>query len=128
MTPLKPDVLKLLALIACLPFWVTAQETGDNPLDNFDGSKQEITEVDKESREEDTEESPGSGKVSLGELSKDQINTDKMSESLENKLESEIAKGNVIEELIKESLDKTKPALSSTGLELNVPDVFPTDI
>ena len=120
--------LKLLGFYSCLTFAAVAQEEKDDPLNNFDGSNQEITEADPEAQKDKVEGESGSGKVSLGELSKDNIKQDKMVESLENELESENAKGDKTEELIQSALEKMQLPLSASGLELNQPEIFPADI
>jgi len=128
MTLSHKDILRLLAFLMVLPLLILAQEKKDDPLENFDGSKVESTEVDPDAEKTEDKEDPGSGKISLGELSEDSIKQDKMSESLENELESENAKDDQLGELIRSSLEKMKPALSASGLELNQPEVFPADI
>ncbi len=120
--------LKLLGFYSCLAFAAVAQEEKDDPLNNFDGSKQEITEADLEAQNDKVEEESGSGNVSLGELSKDNIKQDKMVESLENELESENAQGDKTEALIQSALEKMQLPLSASGLELNQPEIFPADI
>jgi hypothetical protein len=113
-----------------LPLLLLGQEEKkkDDPLQNFDGSKAESTEVDPETGKKEKLEDPGSGNISLGELSKDKVDQEKMSEALENELEAENAKGEGVEELIRESLERMRPALTASGLELNQPEVFPADI
>jgi hypothetical protein len=125
----KHRIRILVALIA-LPLFLFAQEEKkkDDPLENFDGSKAEATELDPEAEKNKEQEDPGSGKISLGELSQDKVDQSKMSEALENELEAGNAKGQAVDELIRESLEKMKPALTASGLELNQPEVFPADI
>ena len=122
--------IQLLAVLLALPLFLFAQEQKkkDDPLENFDGSKAESTEVDPEAEKNKDQEDPGSGNISLGELSKDKVDQDKMSEALENELEAENAKGEAVDELIRESIERMRPALSASGLELNQPEVFPADI
>ncbi|MCZ6671673.1 MAG: hypothetical protein O7C75_01915 [Verrucomicrobia bacterium] len=119
---------QLLAVITCCQFLASAQEKKDNPIENFDGSNKEITEVDPEAKNDESTDESGSGKVSLGELSEDNIQHEKLEESLENELESANAKGSKVDELIESALEKMRPALSASGLELNQPEVFPADI
>lgn len=129
MTYLSKYRIKILATLIAMPLLLLAQEEKkDDPLQNFDGSKAESTEVDPEAKKIEDLEDPGSGKISLGELSKDKVEQDKMSEALENELEAENAKGEGVDELIRESLERMKPALTASGLELNQPEVFPADI
>ena len=120
----------LLAALLAVPLFLFAQEEKkkDDPLENFDGSKAESTEVDPEAEKNKELEDPGSGKISLGELSQDKVDQEKMSEALENELEAENAKGEGVDELIRESLERMRPALTASGLELNQPEVFPADI
>ena len=120
----------LLAALLAVPLFLLAQEEKkkDDPLENFDGSKAESTEVDPEAEKNKELEDPGSGKISLGELSQDKVDQEKMSEALENELEAENAKGEGVDELIRESLERMRPALTASGLELNQPEVFPADI
>jgi hypothetical protein len=125
MTLSRKNALKFLGILIILPLLMIAQEKKDDPLENFDGSKAESTQVDPDT--EKTED-PGSGKISLGELSEDQIKQDKMTESLENELESENAKGDEVDALIRSAIESMQPALSASGLELNQAEVFPADI
>ena len=122
------SVMGLLTILAAIPLFMMAQEKKDDPLENFDGSKTEITEVDPDAEKSEEAEDSGSGKISLGELSKENIKQDKVTESLENELESQNAKGDQVDQLIESALDTMRPALSSSGLELNQSEVFPADI
>lgn len=124
-----PDIKLLVTLsLVALPLLILAQEKRDDPLENFDGSKVESTEVNPEARKTEQEGESGSGKISLGELSQDKVKEEKMAESLENELEAANAKGDQVDDLIQTALDKMQPALSSSGLELNQAEVFPADI
>lgn len=130
MTSLRKQRFNILVALLLTPLFLFAQEEKkkDDPLENFDGSKAETTEVDPDAEKNNALENPGSGKISLGELSKDKVDQEKMSEALENELEAENAKGEGVDELIRESLERMRPALTASGLELNQPEVFPADI
>lgn len=130
MTSFRNQWIKTLVALLVVPIFLFAQaeQKKDDPLQNFDGSKAESTEVDPDAETKEEMEDPGSGKISLGELSKDKVDQEKMSEALENELEAENAKGEGVDQLIKESLERMSPALSASGLELNQPEVFPADI
>ncbi len=130
MTSLRKQRFNILVALLLTPLFLFAQEEKkkDDPLENFDGSKADTTEVDPDAEKNNALENPGSGKISLGELSKDKVDQEKMSEALENELEAENAKGEGVDELIRESLERMRPALTASGLELNQPEVFPADI
>ncbi len=118
----------LLGFACCLAFMALAQEAKDDPLDNFDGSKKEITAANPEAQKGKKASESGSGQISLGELSEDKIKEDKMTESLENELEAKNAESDQTKDLIQSALATMNRPLSASGLELNQPEVFPVDI
>ena len=128
MSSKRKKLMMLVAMWIVVSWFALAQEKKEDPLDNFDGSKEKLIEIDPDQKENETEEDSGTGKISLGELSKDKIKQEKLEDSLENSLETENAKGNEVDELIKSSLEKMQPALSASGLALNQAEVFPSDI
>ena len=105
-----------------------AQEEKKDPLDNFDGSKKEITVANPEAQKGTVASESGSGQISLGELSEDKINEDKVTEFRENELETINAKSDQTKDLIQSALATLNRPLSASGLELNQPEVFPVDI
>lgn len=118
----------LLGFACCLAFMALAQEEKKDPLDNFDGSKKEITVANPEAQKGTEASESGSGQISLGELSEDKIKEDKVTESRENELETKNAKSDQTKDLIQSALATVNRPLSASGLELNQPEVFPVDI